>query len=68
VTARLTRREVKNIRNLFRKLDFSALAIRLGYRPTNQFSRMIKDKENLLRARIIERKARRKWVQRLFQQ
>jgi hypothetical protein len=44
------------------------LANSLGYWPTKQFARAIKDTEILLRAKIIERKARRKLVQRLFRQ
>jgi hypothetical protein len=55
------------MRNLVRKLGFSMWAISLGYWAAKQSARH-NDIEILLRARIIERKARRKLVQRLFRQ
>jgi hypothetical protein len=56
------------MRDFVRKLVFSTLAIGLGHWPAKRFARAIKDTEIILRAKIIERKARRKWVQRLLQQ
>jgi hypothetical protein len=55
------------MRNLVRKLGFSMWAISLGYWSAKQPARD-NDIEILLRAKIIERKARRKLVQRLFRQ
>jgi hypothetical protein len=56
------------MRDFVRKLVFSTLAIRLSYCRAKQFGLLTIDTEIILRARIIERKARRKWVQRLLQQ
>jgi hypothetical protein len=54
------------MRNLVRKWGFGMWAISLGYWAAKQSAR--NDIEILLRRKIIERKARRKLVQRLFRQ
>jgi hypothetical protein len=57
-----------HMRNLVRKLGFSMWAISLGYWAAKQSAREFNDIEILLRRKIIERKARRKLVQRLLRQ
>jgi hypothetical protein len=56
------------MRNLVRKWGVGMWAISLGYWAAKQSAREINDIEILLRRKIIERKARRKLVQRLFRQ
>jgi hypothetical protein len=54
--------------NFTRKLGFSRSAISLGYWLPKESAREIKGTEVLLRTKMFERKARRRFVQRLFRQ